>query len=129
MPTVSQEKFRLKIENANLEANWRFYLDRNENSHKSASKLFRGTPGSTREHCSDDARDISELETKEEECSRYGEVLRVECNLLQMEKEVAEKRWEQGCVEMEHAIRMAHLLHSVVQTLVTVRLNFFFPAY
>eukprot|EP01018_Ginkgo_biloba_P032578 Gb_03336 [translate_table: standard] len=114
---------------------------------KSASKLSRGAPGSTREHCSDDARDIFELETKEEECSRDGlnnfssdneiveqngrwgsedwkfqaEVLRAECNLLRMEKEVAVKRWEQGCEEMEHAVRMAHSLHSAVQTLVTGR--------
>lgn len=122
----------------------------------SASRLSRlGASGSVREHCSDDVRDIFELESQDhggqaprrirgssngfssdndedlgdelngrwnsEDWKFQAEVLRAECNLLRMEKEVAVRRWEQGCAEMEHAVRMAHSLHSAVQALITGR--------
>ncbi|KAH9301832.1 hypothetical protein KI387_013415 [Taxus chinensis] len=104
---------------------------------KVSSRVSRG---SSRQHCSNDAQDIFELETphhvRNRSSSSYSsegdlwgsdawkfqaEVLRAECNLLRLEKEVAVKRWEQGCAEMEHALRMAHSLHSAVQTIVTGR--------
>lgn len=122
----------------------------------SASRQSRlGASGSVREHCSDDARDIFELESQDhgghaprrtmrssngfssdndedlgdelngrwnsEDWKFQAEVLRAECNLLRMEKEVAVRRWEQGCAEMEHAVKMAHSLHSAVQALITGR--------
>ncbi|GLJ21689.1 hypothetical protein SUGI_0404110 [Cryptomeria japonica] len=82
---------------------------------------------------SEDARLILELESSEREQARgreawgpqdwkfQAEVLRAECNLLRMEKEVAVRRWEQGCAEMHHALTMAHSLHSAVQTIITGR--------
>lgn len=50
-----------------------------------------------------------------------AEVLRAECNLLRMEKEVAVRRWEEASCQMQHALTMAYSLHSAVQTLVTGR--------
>lgn len=79
------------------------------------------------------------LDTQEQEKNGAGEevqprpekgwpaVLKAKCEVLQMEKELADQRLRQQCADMAQAAEMAHCLRASVQTILEVRSIVTFP--
>ena len=53
-------------------------------------------------------------------------VLKAKCELLQVEKDLANQRWRQQCAEMAQAAEMAHCLRASVQTILEVGMQTIF---
>lgn len=51
----------------------------------------------------------------------WSAVLKAKCEVLQMEKDIAEQRWVKQCEEMAQAAEMAHCLRASVETILEVR--------
>jgi hypothetical protein len=50
-----------------------------------------------------------------QEWRKQAVVMKAKCELLKMEKEFAQQRWEEGCEQMTQAAEMAHSLHAAVE--------------
>jgi hypothetical protein len=54
---------------------------------------------------------------KEQAWQRQAAVLKARCEILKMEKELAQQRWKEGCEQMTQAVEMAHSLRAAVESI------------
>jgi hypothetical protein len=54
---------------------------------------------------------------KEQAWQRQAAVLKARCEILKMEKELAQQRWKEGCEQMTQAVEMAHSLRATVESI------------
>ncbi|CAM6038932.1 unnamed protein product [Sphagnum compactum] len=54
---------------------------------------------------------------KEQAWRREAAVLKARCEILKMEKELAQQRWKEGCEQMTQAVEMAHSLRAAVESI------------
>lgn len=76
--------------------------------------------------CSKSSKSMSGFVSREERPGRKGKkegwrrqaaVLKAKCEVLRMEKELAQQRWKEGCAEMAQAAEMAHSLRAAVESI------------
>ena len=75
--------------------------------------------------CSKSSKSTSGFVSREERPGRKGKegwrrqaaVLKAKCEMLRMEKELAQQRWKEGCAEMAQAAEMAHSLRAAVESI------------